>query len=121
MKRPNLASRNHCIFSSCDFGAGSGLAPGWANAPHMRDAATTIFNDNCSANLMASIVTPLSVAGLYPVFVDANVLDGFAFRCEIAVRDVYSAIAGLDHRGIVILAVDRRIGAAVQVALPFPG
>src|SRR6185369_16955475 len=32
MKRPNLAWRNHCIFSSCDLGEGSGLAPGCATA-----------------------------------------------------------------------------------------
>src|SRR5260370_34620117 len=45
MKRPNLAWRNHCIFSSCDLGAGRGLAPGCARAVPAESKARQIFND----------------------------------------------------------------------------
>src|ERR1017187_225239 len=45
MKRPNLAWRNHCIFSSCDLGAGSGLAPGCARAAPAESSARQIISD----------------------------------------------------------------------------
>ncbi len=44
MNSPNLASRNHCIFASCDTGAGSGLAPGCAAAVKASDARHTDAN-----------------------------------------------------------------------------
>src|SRR5258708_31717128 len=45
MKRPNLAWRNHCIFSSCDLGTGRGLAPGCARAAPSERKARPMFND----------------------------------------------------------------------------
>src|SRR5674476_277003 len=45
MKRPNLAWRNHCIFSSCDLGAGNGLAPGCATAAPAQSSTRQMFND----------------------------------------------------------------------------
>src|SRR5580765_2942127 len=61
------------------------------------------------------------VAGLDPVFVESDVLDGFAVGCEVAVGDVDGAVLRLDHGRVVILAVDLRGGAAIEMALPFPG
>src|SRR5205814_2688455 len=45
MKRPNLASRNHCMRSSCDLG-GSFLM-GCPNAAQTANRAMAAFNDKC--------------------------------------------------------------------------
>src|ERR1017187_7249855 len=45
MKRPNLAWRNDCIFSSCDLGAGSGFTPAWARAATGESTARQIISD----------------------------------------------------------------------------
>src|ERR1022692_436731 len=50
MKRPNLAWRNHCIFSSCDLGAGSGWAPGCARAAPAGSSARQIISDKLLEN-----------------------------------------------------------------------
>src|SRR5579871_1948553 len=61
-----------------------------------------------------------SVPRLHPLLAEAHVLDGLAFRHEVAVRHMNGAILRLNHRGVVILirALLRR--AAIQMALPFP-
>src|SRR5437870_2550762 len=88
MNRPNLAWRNHCIFSSCDLGPGSGLD--WASIAPAQSAASAarpmIFSEMIRRTLsfMGELLLELLFPHTYRVnssgSVQHKIIDGPLYR-----------------------------------------